>query len=261
MRWFAVDVLSPFSMNGGPFSRNVVPSARIFSINLVPKPRMFPVPAIYVLGPLQLSLSARHATERPQTAPNRRSLLKRLEEDALRALSAKLLLELKEARERLNQTSRDSSLPPSWEAPREKTRGMDAPTEQDGDPEPEWGGRLRAFRTRCEATQDHPHAKAHALAVEPPNGWEAVFAVLSNPFWPLTDNEAERALRHWVILRQIGPSTRTPRGSRDFALLASVIDTCRRRTAHGPSPWEYLQTAITRRRQGSALLPLPVQGT
>jgi hypothetical protein len=120
---------------------------------------------------------------------------------------------------------------------------------------PGWEERLRAFRARCEAMRGHAHAKTHALAVEFLNDWEAIFAVLSNPFWPLTNNEAERALRHWVILRQISHGTRTPQGSRHFALLASVIDTCRRR---GHSPWEYLQTAITRRRQGLALLPLPV---
>ena len=119
----------------------------------------------------------------------------------------------------------------------------------------EWEERLQAFRSRCEAMRGHPHAKAHELAVEFLNDWEAIFAVLSDPFWPLTNNEAERALRHWVILRQISHGTRTPKGSRHFALLASVIDTCRRR---GHSPWEYLQTAIIRRRQGLALLPLPV---
>jgi hypothetical protein len=119
----------------------------------------------------------------------------------------------------------------------------------------EWEERLQAFRCRCEAMQGHAHAKTHALAVEFLHDWEAIFAVLSNPSWPLTNNEAERALRHWVILRRISHGTRTPRGSRHFALLASVIDTCRQR---GHSPWEYLQTAITRRRQGLALLPLPV---
>ncbi len=120
---------------------------------------------------------------------------------------------------------------------------------------PEWEERLKAFRSRCEAMRGHPHAKTHELAVEFLNDWEAIFAVLSNPFWPLTNNEAERALRHWVILRLISHGTRTPKGSRHFALLASVIDTCRRR---GHSPWDYLQTAITRRRQGLPLLPLPL---
>jgi hypothetical protein len=43
------------------------------------------------------------------------------------------------------------------------------------------------------------------------------------------NNEAERALRHWVIARRIGMGTRTPQGTRVFALLASVIETCRKR--------------------------------
>ena len=57
--------------------------------------------------------------------------LDRLGDEALRSLSAKLLLDLKEARERLNQTSRNSSLPPSREAPWEKA----SPAERDEDPE------------------------------------------------------------------------------------------------------------------------------
>jgi len=61
--------------------------------------------------------------------------LERLGDAALRALSAKLLLDLKEARERLNQTSRNSSLPPSREAPWEKSRPADGPTEGDEPPE------------------------------------------------------------------------------------------------------------------------------
>jgi hypothetical protein len=54
MRWFLADVLGLFSIKVGPFSRNVVPSAQIFSMNLVLKTRMFSVPTIYVLGPLQI---------------------------------------------------------------------------------------------------------------------------------------------------------------------------------------------------------------
>lgn len=46
--------------------------------------------------------------------------LERLEEKALRSLSGKLLADLKEARERLNQTSQNSSRPPSSQAPWER---------------------------------------------------------------------------------------------------------------------------------------------
>jgi transposase len=57
------------------------------------------------------------------------------------------------------------------------------------------------------------------------NNWDTFWVVLDHPGLPLTPNEAERALRHWGIARCIG--TRTPQGTRAFALLASVIETCR----------------------------------
>ena len=99
------------------------------------------------------------------------------------------------------------------------------------------------------------HKKTKELAGEFLNDWDAIFAVLDNPNWPLTNNEAERTLRHWVILRKLMHGTRTERGSGGLALLASVTDTCRQR---GHSPWEYLKTAIERSRQNLAPLPLPV---
>jgi transposase len=43
-----------------------------------------------------------------------------LSEDAVRALAIKLLNDLKEARERLNRNSQNSSVPPGSEAPWEK---------------------------------------------------------------------------------------------------------------------------------------------
>lgn len=115
--------------------------------------------------------------------------------------------------------------------------------------------RLGAFRIRCEALRGSSHEKTRELAVEFLNDWDAIFAVLDDPRWPLTNNEAERALRHWVILRRISHGTRTERGSKHLALLASVIDTCRQR---GHSPWVYLETAIIQRRQGLEVPPLPV---
>ncbi len=115
-------------------------------------------------------------------------------------------------------------------------------------------GLLAALRTACEHHQGGLHPKAHALAVELLNDWEAIFQVLSHPELPLTNNEAERALRHWVILRKLSLGTRTATGSRVFALLASVIDTCRQR---GQSPWRYLERAIADRRAGHPLATLP----
>jgi hypothetical protein len=60
--------------------------------------------------------------------------------------------------------------------------------------------------------------------------------VLEHPEWPLTNNEAERALRHWVIARRIMMGTRCDAGLRTFTLLASVIETCRQR---GHLPWTF----------------------
>ena len=114
--------------------------------------------------------------------------------------------------------------------------------------------RLAALRAACERRQGNPHAKTHALAAELLNDWDAIFQVLHHPELPLTNNEAERALRHWVILRKLSLGTRTEVGSRVVALLASVIDTCRQR---GHSPWRYLERAIADRRAGQPLIALP----
>lgn len=116
---------------------------------------------------------------------------------------------------------------------------------------------LAALRAACERGQGSVHQKTHALAVELLNDWEAIFQVLSHPELPLTNNAAERALRHWVILRKLTLGTRTPVGSRVVALLASVIDTCRQR---GHTPWRYLERAIADRRAGLPLAPLPQPG-
>jgi len=113
---------------------------------------------------------------------------------------------------------------------------------------------LRALREACECRRSSPHPKTRALAVELLADWDAIFQVLAYPHLPMTNNDAERNLRHWVILRRLSHGTRTEQGSRYFALLASVIDTCRLR---GQSPWTYLQDAIRLRRAGQALPPLP----
>jgi len=114
--------------------------------------------------------------------------------------------------------------------------------------------RLANFRTACQQMQGSSHNNAHALAVEFLNDWEAIFAVLKYPHLPLTNNEAEQALRHWVIARRISHGTRSAIGSKSLALLASVIDTCRRRRA---SPWSYLAQVITAGRQGNDVPMLP----
>ena len=120
--------------------------------------------------------------------------------------------------------------------------------------EEEYWALLESFSAECERMLDSKHEKARALAVEFLNDWEAIFMVLRYPHLPLTNNEAERALRHWVIIRKISHGTRSDEGTRVFALLASVIDTCRQRDV---SPWRYLEQVIRERRAGRNAPPLP----
>jgi len=116
---------------------------------------------------------------------------------------------------------------------------------------------LDEFWAFCESHWYSEHEKTKGLAREFIYDWNAIWAVLDYPWLPLTNNEAERALRHWVIARRISYGTRTPQGSRVFALLASVIETCRQR---GVSPWKYIANVVALRRKGldAPALPLPI---
>jgi hypothetical protein len=115
---------------------------------------------------------------------------------------------------------------------------------------------LNGLLEHCLRLIDCRHEKTGALARELLNDWDTFWVVLDHPELPLSNNEAERALRHWVIARRIGMGTRTAQGTRAFALLASVIETCRKRAA---SPWPYLAEVIRQRRKGlpAPSLPLP----
>ena len=86
------------------------------------------------------------------------------------------------------------------------------------------------------------------------NDWQAVVAFVS-PHLPVTNNEAERALRHAVIARHITPGTRSAEGSEAYAALLTVIETCRRRNL---SPWPYLSEVIALRRKGLPVHPVPM---
>jgi len=114
---------------------------------------------------------------------------------------------------------------------------------------------LEKLKKVCEAMAASAHAKTRSLGQEFLNDWEAIFRVLDYPAWPLTNNEAERALRHWVILRKVSQGTRSPQGSRALALFASIFTTCRLRSS---SPLLYLRDTIQRRRMGLSVPDLPM---
>jgi len=113
---------------------------------------------------------------------------------------------------------------------------------------------LEALLEHCLRLADCRHEKTRALARELLNDWDTFWVALDHPELPLSNNEAERALRHWVIARRIGMGTRTEQGTRAFALLASVIETCRKRRV---SPWPYLAEVIRQRRKGLPAPPMP----
>jgi hypothetical protein len=124
----------------------------------------------------------------------------------------------------------------------------------DGD-DPDDPGTLRLQKVALlAATSEHPKLKA--LAQEILYDWEAVVAFVSHPQLPVTNNLAERALRHAVIARRIGFGTRSTEGSRAYAALLSVMETCRLRLLN---PWTFLAQVISLRRKGldAPLIPLP----
>ena len=117
-------------------------------------------------------------------------------------------------------------------------------------------GKLLARLTRvCHFGKQADHRKLQALAKEILNDWDAVVAFVNNPELPPTNNEAERALRHAVIARNIGFGTRTSEGSLAYSSLLSVIETCRLRNLN---PWIYIAEVLAKARQGLSPPPFPV---
>lgn len=123
-----------------------------------------------------------------------------------------------------------------------------------GHDDPDDPGTRRLQQVALLATASE-HPKLKALAKEILNDWQAVVAFVSHPHLPVTNNEAERALRHAVITRHITHGTRSAEGSEAYAAVLSVIETCRRRNR---SPWPYLAEVIALRRKGLSAPPVPV---
>ncbi len=113
---------------------------------------------------------------------------------------------------------------------------------------------IKRLQELCEAHWSDDHSALRSVAREFLYDWQVIMRPLAEPHLPLSNNAAEQALRHWVIARTISHGTRSEAGSRAFALLASVIETCRRR---GVSSWRFLGTVIAAARKGLALPALP----
>ncbi len=81
---------------------------------------------------------------------------------------------------------------------------------------------LEQLQQLCEKMARSQNKKSAKLGREFLNDWDAIFRVLEHPHMPLTNNFAERLLRHWVILRRITQGTRTPTGSIALTTVASL---------------------------------------
>jgi hypothetical protein len=110
---------------------------------------------------------------------------------------------------------------------------------------------IEQLRQLCEQHRDAKPKALRELAREFLYDWDVIVRPLADPRLPLTNNAAERQLRHFVIARRISYGTRTEVGSHSVALLASIIDTCRLRRA---SATDLLARAIHAARMG---LPAP----
>ena len=115
--------------------------------------------------------------------------------------------------------------------------------------------RMAGLRRVCYLGKKVEHTKLQALAKEILNDWDAVVAFVKHPELPPTNNEAERALRHAVIARNIGFGTRTSEGSLAYSSLLSVIETCRLRDIN---PWIYIAEVLASARQGLSPPPFPL---
>jgi transposase len=88
---------------------------------------------------------------------------------------------------------------------------------------------IARLRHLCETHRMDAHPALRSVVREFLYDWDVILRPVAEPHLPLSNNAAEQALRHWVIARYISHGTRSEAGSRAFALLASVIETCRRR--------------------------------
>jgi transposase len=122
----------------------------------------------------------------------------------------------------------------------------------------EYQEKIDQLKALCTMHYDSTHEKLRAFARELLKDWDIILRPIHDPSLPLTNNDAEQILRHWVIDRRLSHGTRTQEGTQSFTLLASVIETCRIR---GAPVWDYLTQVISAARVGYPLPALPIMQT
>jgi transposase len=98
------------------------------------------------------------------------------------------------------------------------------------------------FRTLLEQGAAADHAKTSRFCAGILEEYAALWTFCDVPGVDPTNNDAERAMRHPVILRKISGGTQSDRGNRWIERILSVTETCRRQ---GRSAHQYLLDAIT----------------
>jgi len=99
-----------------------------------------------------------------------------------------------------------------------------------GKAEPDEAGRHKWFE-KCKAELERwiTHAEAHQnlrkFATKMKNGGEKWFAPILYQELPLDNNEAERSLRPFVIIRKIIGCLRSEVGKRNYEVMMSLIST------------------------------------
>ena len=93
------------------------------------------------------------------------------------------------------------------------------------------------------------------------NHWDKLTVWLREPGAPLDNNEAERSLKQFILLRKNSLFFKTEHGAAVGDILASLIQTCR---LNGINAWDYLVTLIRNksaaRRNPSLYLPWNYKG-
>ena len=77
------------------------------------------------------------------------------------------------------------------------------------------------------------------------NHWEELTVWLREPGAPLDNNESERALKQFILMRKNSMFFKTEHGAAIGDVLASLIQTCR---LNGVNAWEYLVTIIRNKK-------------
>ncbi len=77
--------------------------------------------------------------------------------------------------------------------------------------------------------------------------------MLDFPEVPLDNNEAERALREYVVKRKISNGTRTEAGTQAWEIFLALVDTCRKQ---GVTFYQYILDRISKTLEMPALATL-----